>query len=308
MRARCCVVMLDVAVVVGAGGLLGSSAAGGALMFGFRHGVDWDHIAAIGDLADGQLNRRRSLALASAYALGHALVVLVLGAAAIVFGESLPEPIDAAMERFVGFTLVALGVYVVVMLVKHRGAVRPGSRWMLVLRALSQARARLRPAAPVIVIEHDHEHTHEGAGLHHHDHVAEPAEPSPSRVATRHGHVHHHLGPMPADPFAPAGLRAAGAIGMLHGIGAETPTQVLVLATAANAGRAAGIGVLVCFVVGLLCGNTLVALAAAYGHIGAASKRSVSVALSVLTAAFSLVLGTLLLAGQSSGLPALLGG
>jgi hypothetical protein len=305
--------MLDVVAVVAAGGLLGSSAAGAALTFGFRHGVDWDHIAAIADLTDGQPNRRRSLVLATAYALGHAAVVLVLGAAAILFGESLPEPLDATMERVVGLTLVALGVYVVVMLVKHRGAARPKSRWMLLLRALSRARARLRPAAPVIVIEHDHEHAHEGDGIHHHDHGAGPLVPTSSAssappVATSHGHVHHHLAPMPADPFAPAGVRAAGAIGMLHGVGAETPTQVLVLATAANAGRAAGIGVLVCFVFGLLCANSLVAVAAAYGHLGATSNRWVSVALSVLTASFSLVVGGLLLFGQAGGLPSILGG
>jgi high-affinity nickel-transport protein len=114
---------------------------------------------------------------------------------------------------------------------------------------------------------------------------------------------------MPADPFAPAGLGAACAIGMLHGIGAETPTQVIIFATAANAGgRAASIGVLACFIVGLLCANTLIAVAAAYGYLGASANRWLAVSLSVLTALFSLVVGTVLVTGQSGGLPTLLGG
>src|SRR3954463_6648014 len=90
-----------------------------ALGFGFRHGVDWDHIAALTDITGSQDDTHRSMLLATLYALGHALVVFLLGVAAIVVGEQLPDSVDAVMERVVGVTLVVLGVYVLVALVRH---------------------------------------------------------------------------------------------------------------------------------------------------------------------------------------------
>ena len=48
-----------------------------AFGFGFRHGIDWDHIAALTDISSSQDSRRRSMAYCTLYALGHALVVFV---------------------------------------------------------------------------------------------------------------------------------------------------------------------------------------------------------------------------------------
>src|SRR2546421_9196414 len=103
-----------------------------AFGFGFRHGIDWDHIAALTDITGSLEDGRRSMVLATMYALGHALVVLALGVAAIVLAERLPPSIDAVMERVVGATLVLLGVYVVVSLVRHGREFRMRSRWMLI--------------------------------------------------------------------------------------------------------------------------------------------------------------------------------
>ncbi len=234
----------------------------------------------------------------------------VLGAAAILFGEQIPEPLDRAMERVVGVTLLILAVYVIVSLVKHRGAAPPRSRWMLVFSGLKRARGRFRAGGrqPIVVIEHDHKHRHNGHDLDDHVHI-EAAAAAASAVAVRHSHAHRHVATMPADPFAPAGLRAACAVGMLHGIGAETPTQVLLFAAAADAGgRPASMGLLVCFIVGLLCSNSLIALAAAYGYLGASANRVFTITLSLLTVAFSLVIGALLVTNQSGALPPLLGG
>ena len=60
--------------------------------FGFRHGIDWDHLAAIGDITGSQTESRRSMFLATLYAVGHAVVVFVLGFVAIVLAERLPDP------------------------------------------------------------------------------------------------------------------------------------------------------------------------------------------------------------------------
>src|SRR4051812_33949349 len=83
---------------------------GSAPVVGGRHGIDWDHIAAIADItstttnveaAPGQRDtaRRtgfsaieaRAVWLASLYALGHATVVGALGALALYFRHCCPS-------------------------------------------------------------------------------------------------------------------------------------------------------------------------------------------------------------------------
>ena len=83
-----------------------------AAILGFRHGFDYDHIAAISDITSVQTNRWRGMRLGLLYALGHAAMVAVLGSAVIVFQLSLPQGIDRIAERLVGLTLLVLGVYV----------------------------------------------------------------------------------------------------------------------------------------------------------------------------------------------------
>ena len=65
-----------------------------AAILGFRHGFDYDHIAAITDITSIQDNPRRAMNLGLLYALGHALTVAVLGSAVIFFQLSLPARID----------------------------------------------------------------------------------------------------------------------------------------------------------------------------------------------------------------------
>src|SRR5207248_6309787 len=100
-----------------------------ALWLGFQHGIDWDHIAAITDITSSQEERRQSLLFGTLYALGHALVILVLGALAVLVGEHLPSGIDKIMERIVGVTLLLLGVYLFYSLFRHGRDFRLRSRW-----------------------------------------------------------------------------------------------------------------------------------------------------------------------------------
>ena len=105
------------------------------------------------------------------------------------------------------------------------------------------------------------------------------------------------------------GRGSALMVGMIHGIGAETPTQVVIFATAAGAaGRGAGLVVLGCFIVGLLASNTAVSLASTFGFLNATKNWGVYAAMSAITGAFSLVVGILFLVGHDSVLPALFGG
>lgn len=274
-----------------------------ALALGLRHGIDWDHLAAIADISASQERPRRRAYLATLYALGHAGMVLVLGIVAIALGRSLPEWADAIMGRIVGWTLVLLGAYIVYSLVRHRGQFRMRSRWMLVLSAVRNGYVRIRAwagSAREGQIEHEHEHAtvpsfhHAGAG-------PTPESASDMRVPT---HRHRHTHRLDEDPFADYTATSAIGIGVLHGIGAETPTQVLIFLGAANAGgTAAGIAVLLFFLVGLLAANSAITLITAFGFEAAGRRQRVYAVLGAVTAAISLTVGGLLIFGQDVLLP-----
>jgi high-affinity nickel-transport protein len=290
-----------------------------AFGFGFRHGIDWDHVAALTDITSSQTDRRRSMWFATLYALGHALVVFALGFGAIVLAQRLPNGVDTVMERFVGATLIILAAYVFYALGRDRRDFRMRSRWMLLFASVHKtfqwARTRGRPSQ-LIEIVHDHPHAtteahdpeHDHAHEHEHDRVRVGGAATTGRHQS-HRHPHRHQLAMPDDPFADYAPRTAFGVGMIHGVGAETPTQVLIFLTAAGAGgKAAGLLLLVCFLVGLLASNSLVALAGAVGFLGATRNFRLYVAVSLVTAVFSLVIGTVFLFGSSSVLPAMLGG
>jgi hypothetical protein len=69
---------------------LGTELFAGALLLGFKHGFDWDHIIAITDIVPTQESRRRGLFLGSVYVV------------AIVFGSRIPPGVDDLMGRVVG--------------------------------------------------------------------------------------------------------------------------------------------------------------------------------------------------------------
>ncbi|MEX2457644.1 MAG: hypothetical protein WD770_01505 [Actinomycetota bacterium] len=273
-------------------GLLGS-----ALLFGLRHGIDWDHIAAITDITSSQEDRRSSMVFGTLYAVGHALVVFLLGVVAILIGERLPAGVDEAMTRVVGVTLLLLGVYVIVSLIRHGRDFRLRSRWMLVFAGVRRAarwtrRSRTASrggAAPDAVAETEPQTWHHG----HHG---------------RPGH-HHHDRPEDDDLFVNYGRGTAFGVGMIHGVGAETPTQVLIFLAAAGAGGVSlGLLVLACFIVGLLVSNSVITVGSAVGFLRASRNFAVYASVAVVTAAFSLVVGTLFVLGKDSVLPAFFGG
>ena len=93
---------------------------------------------------------------------------------------------------------------------------------------------------------------------------------------------------MPAEVEARIiGSGSAFGVGMIHGIGAETPTQVLIFLAAADAGgKGSGLLLLGCFLIGLLSSHTVVAVAGTF--LGATQNFRVYAAVSIVTAAFSL--------------------
>ena len=283
-----------------------------ALGFGFRHGIDWDHIAALTDITSSQDSRRRSMFFATLYAGGHALVVFTLGLFAILLGERLPNSVDGVMEHIVGMTLILLGVYVFYALLTQGRAFRMRSRWMLIFAGMRRGARwlRSRRGSAAIVFSHEHAHSLSEAHADGHDHDVVPAVAGGRPLAQpQHRHSHLHSATMPDDPFMNYGRGTALGVGMIHGIGAETPTQVLIFLTAAGTGgKGTGVLLLVCFLVGLLASNSLVALASTFGFLGATRNFRVYATVSIVTAAFSFAIGTILVLGKSTMLPTFFSG
>ncbi|HJR45361.1 MAG TPA: hypothetical protein VJ927_07125 [Actinomycetota bacterium] len=278
-------------------------------IYGLRHGIDLDHLAAISDITGSQEKRSRSIMLATVYALGHALVVLILGAVAVAAGRRLPSGVDDAMEHVVGVSLLVLSGYVFYSLVRYGRDFRLRSRWMLLFDAVRRTfRWLTRQRAPQIVeIEHSHDGDEPG-----HDHavLAAAGSETASTVSTTRTGVrrHRHVVVAPEDPFVTYGIGTAAAVGIIHGVGAETPTQVLLLVAAAGVGgTATGLVLLAVFVAGLLVSNTAVAVGTTIGFERGRRAPTIYVALAVITAVTSAIMGVLYVAGKAELLPSLFG-
>lgn len=236
-----------------------------ALVLGFRHGVDWDHLAAIMDIvgsagnqelsADGRMSfSGRPLNLALLYALGHAFVVVCLGFMALVFAAKLPEWVDPIMERLVGATLVILSCWLVFSLfsaLKSGTVFKMQSRWMLLFAYLQ---TRLKGA--------------------------------------------------PASAVANYDARSAFGVGMIHGIGAETGSQILLIAGLAGlSSHFVGIAMMLAFVSGLIISNGLLSLICCAGFRTSSALKPLYLASSLLAALFSFLVGSYFLGGCESLLP-----
>jgi len=249
----------------------------GMVALGFRHGFDWDHIAAITDITStttaghaevdvparsavtphghdaGEMRahqhqhaaagpgamhafgesrfaheQRHAIGLASLYALGHASVVVVLGVLALTLGAVLPDWVDPILEKVVGVTLVLLGAWVIYSVAQY-------------MRGKGEFRLRSRWML-----------------------VFDLARNGWDALQARiHGHEHR-----PSAHSTQYGPRTAFGVGMIHGVGAETGSQALLLAGIAGVTGTTGIVILFAFVVGLLLSNTLVAVVSASGNEG----------------------------------------
>jgi len=203
--------------------------------------------------------------LASLYALGHGLVVTVLGILAILAAEVLPDWVDPIMERLVGVTLIFLALYLFFSLFQYfrkGGEFRIRSRWMLVFAGVGNAWHWIRSRAG------HHEHTHH----------------APQQYTAR----------------------TAFGIGLIHGIGAETGTQALIIATAVGAtSQGTAIATLFCFVFGLLVSNSAVAIMSTAGFVSAQRRTAIYIVVGFIAAVFSLVVGVFFLLQSGDLLPGL---
>jgi hypothetical protein len=239
-----------------------------AAILGFRHGLDYDHIAAISDITSVQNRMKDAMHYGLLYVSGHALTISVLGAAAIGFRVSLPQGSDRWAERAVGFTLLILGIYVLGSLVRktNHDHFHPKTRLTLLINA----------------------------------------------VLWFYWRIGRLLGGSPTkrpEVFSQGyGSTSTFLIGVIHGVGAETPTQLLLFLIAANlGGPAKGFLGLLMFIVGLVVMNTLMCASAAGIFIGGMHKPYVFRTVTALTSVYSVVVGVVFLLGSSNILPSLTG-
>lgn len=225
-------------------------------LLGFRHGFDYDHIAAITDIAGVKARVGETMRLGLMYALGHAATVAALGGVVIGFQLGLPQGMDRWAERLVGATLIVLAIYVFSTLIRTRGREMPRSRGALLVSG--------------------------GRWI--------------------HAWVHRRLTGRGLEQGAGAEVNAGTCfgIGAIHGLGAETPSQLALFLLAANLGGVRrgllGLGM---FLLGLVAMNTLMtASAAGVFRVGRGWGGWVPV-LTGLTAAYSFGIGVVFLLGRS---------
>jgi high-affinity nickel-transport protein len=291
------------------------------LALGIRHGIDWDHIAAITDITSttaaagvaeaaheeqhrsvsgdhhghggkaekrahdagpgaatlapatrgGTASLRRfgadqveAVQLGTLYALGHGAVVIALGIAALAFGAILPEWLDPIMGRIVGVTLVALGLWVLYSVYRYA---RGGESFRL--------RSRWMLAF---------------------DGVRYVWRRFQARL-----HGHEHVEPLEMSSYGP---RTAFGVGMIHGIGAETGTQILLIAAVGGAASAGlGIPMLFAFVVGLLISNFAIVVMSSVGFVASQTRERIYVVVGLVAGCFSLVLGGVYVLGMDAVVP-----
>jgi high-affinity nickel-transport protein len=290
-------------------------------VLGIRHGIDWDHIAAITDITSSTaaagmaeaaheeqhrsvsgphhghggsveiqahdagpgaatlapaaaIHRSRmfgpeqleAIRLGTLYALGHGSVVVALGIAALAFGALLPEWVDPIMGRIVGLTLIGLGAWVLYSVFRYA---RGGESF------------RLRSRWMLVFDGVRYSWRHLQARLHGHEHT-EPLE------------------------MSSYGTRTAFGVGMIHGVGAETGTQVLLIAAVGGA-AASGLGIpmLLAFVLGLLLSNFAIVVMTSMGFVASQTRERIYVIVGLVAGLFSLVIGSIFLLGSDAILPAM---
>jgi high-affinity nickel permease len=236
------------------------------LIAGMRHGIDWDHIAAISDITSTQNKISNGILMSFLYGLGHACVVAGIALGLLLMSFALPNDFDKIMEKVVGFTLVILGIYVLYSMYKKKGKdFKLIPRWALMVNIILNTYSWFK-----------------------------------AKITNTHRKHHQVL----KNGY---GNRASYLIGMVHGIGAETPSQMMLFAMAITTGVSAskkfGIMIIIAYSLGLVMTNTIMGGLGAYGYIKSGDHQRLYRYVAFFTGSFSIVIGVLFLTGYISNLP-----
>jgi cytochrome c biogenesis protein CcdA len=298
------------------------SLAGLGIALGLRHGIDWDHLAAITDITSATVttdetrresaDSRSSLARAAALApqAGSLAVAAAPGLGEMRVGRvhyggmaRVDTPRQRQPEAWHGFflaTMYALGhaslVVALGILAIWFGTLLP--HWIDPLMGRIVGLTLLFLGVWIIysLVRYGRDFRLQSRWMV----LIALARNGLARLRSRitgEPAAHHH-------EITQYGPGTAFGIGVLHGIGAETGSQALLLAGAVGAtAQTTGTALLLFFALGLLMSNSLIAAFSAFGFVSASTRRTVYFVFGIFAAVFSLIVGFLFVTGQASALP-----
>jgi len=299
------------------GGIIALAGLGIAL--GLRHGIDWDHIAAITDITSSVVGTEEAVArdervplTASSMSLatggGGATMLASTANTATLAGPAFSAPVQDAQVRrrrevrrglFLA-TMYALGHATLVVALGFfaiwLGAVLPDWLDPIMERIVGVTLLLLGGWIIYSLLRYGRDFRLQSRWMVVFTLVRRGWSWLKSKLTgERIEHTHD---------IANYGPKTAYGIGMIHGVGAETGSQAILLAAAAGATtRATGSLLLLFFTIGLLVSNSLVAVFSATGFVSASAKRTLFVVVGVFAAIFSLVVGYMFVTGQGTALP-----
>ena len=233
-----------------------------SMFLGFRHGFDYDHMVAITDVANTQTRKKQAMLLTLSYSLGHALVVISIGASIILLGISIPQTLDDFIGKAVGATLVILGIYIVYHLAKKgQKEFRAATRFTIIANSILYVYSKL------------------GSKLF--------GQTIPQRRVSENGYANH----------------SSFVIGMIHGIGAESPTQIAIFVMSLGFGIILGVTALAVFVTGIIMSNIIFGIMISTGFMQSLKSYKIYKYASIVSATTSLLVGSLMMTGFDSILP-----
>lgn len=216
-----------------------------AIFIGMRHGMDGDHVAAIADMVGSEHQKKKQLTLGVMYAIGHGMIVMVIGVLFIYIGLQLPETTKQVLEMLVSFTLILLGIFIIWSIFQQKKDYEFKSRVRIVLEFFTNLASKVTNDKKIMKL-------------------------------------------------SPAKLGAIGAfiIGILHGIGVESPTQIAIISNAMGLDNlTVALIQLSLFVIGLLIATIGITFCLSWGFMKARFKDKLFLLLGSVTGAYSLGLG-----------------
>ncbi|MGS2777599.1 HoxN/HupN/NixA family nickel/cobalt transporter [Robertmurraya sp. GLU-23] len=216
-----------------------------AVFIGMRHGIDGDHVAAIADMVGSEQRKKKQLTLGVMYAIGHGMIVMVIGVLFIYIGLQLPDATKKVLEMLVSFTLILLGMFIIWSIFKQKKEYEYKSRLRIVVEFFHNMATKVKSGTKT-------------------------------------------------NQLSPTKLGGIGAfiIGILHGIGVESPTQIAIISNAMGLDNiTVALIQLTLFVIGLLIATIGITFCLSWGFMKARVKDKLFILLGSVTGAYSLVLG-----------------
>ncbi|HSB57770.1 MAG TPA: hypothetical protein VLD38_08190 [Nitrosopumilaceae archaeon] len=233
-----------------------------SMLLGFRHGFDYDHMIAITDVTNTQTKKKQAVLLTLSYSLGHALIVILIGASIMLLGISIPQILDDFMSKIVGATLVILGIYITYHLAKKgQQEFRAATRFTIIANGILYVYSKLGSKLLGRTIQ--------------------------QRKVFENGYGRH----------------SSLVVGMIHGIGAESPTQIAIFAMSLGFGIFLGVTALVVFVAGIIISNVIFGIMISTGFVRSLKSYNIYKYSSIASAATSLFVGSLMLVDYDFILP-----